>query len=141
MTTKDKTLEANETTQAVTNPTASAATETLVTEATTTATAVDSRADERARIAGITTCAEASDKSKLANHLAFNTDLSVESAKAILESASKEVTQMANLAVSPLDAAMVATGNPEIGADATGDSKMTRSQEIIAAQKLATGEK
>lgn len=106
--------------------------------ATTPKEATDPRAEERARIGGITSCAEATDKQKLANHLALNTDLSVDAAKAILATAAVETTAKA---VEPTNAfvnAMVNTDNPNVGADTNGGT-ITRAQEIINAQKVATG--
>lgn len=106
--------------------------------ATSQAVTPDPRAEERARITGITASAEAIDKPKLANHLALNTDLSVEVANAILAIAAVETTAKA---VEPPNAfvnAMVNTDNPNVGADTNGGT-MTRAQEIINAQKVATG--
>ena len=106
--------------------------------ATTPKEATDPRAEERARIGGITSCAEATDKQKLANHLALNTDLSVDAAKAILATAAVETTAKAVEGANAFANAMVNTDNPNVGADTNGGT-ITRAQEIINAQKVATG--
>lgn len=51
---------------------------------------------ERERMSAITGSEEAKGKSGLANHLAFNTEMSVEDAKAVLAAAAPEVIQGAN---------------------------------------------
>lgn len=97
----------------------------------------DARAEERTRIAGITTCVEATDKSKLANHLALNTSLSLDEAKDILKYANVETAPKSESA-NAFANAMETTGNPNVGADTSGGT-LTRAQEIIQAQKRATG--
>lgn len=99
---------------------------------------------ERARISGITTCAEAANKAALANHLALNTQLSVEQAKAALAAAAPEVAA-ANPAAeaNALETAMGLTGG---GAGVKADEENTgtqatksRAEEILGAQAQATG--
>lgn len=108
-------------------------------------TAQQDRQAERTRIQGILNCAEAGDKSTLANHLALNTELSVDEAKGILAaSASEKKEAVVVSTTNSLDAAMTATANPEVGADtevSSGDSTETAAQRILKAQELATGEK
>ena len=48
---------------------------------------------ERTRIAGILNCEEAKDKSQLANHLALNTSLNIDDAKAVLKASSAEAKE------------------------------------------------
>lgn len=47
--------------------------------------------EAQARISGILTCEEAAGKTKLANHIAFNSDMSVQDAKEMLKNAAAEV--------------------------------------------------
>lgn len=113
------------------------------------------RTAERERMAGIMNCAEAKDKAKLASHLAQNTDLSVDEAKAMLNAAAPETVQPAadksdddtkkKADKSPFDKAMDKSGNPNVGdeggdddAEATGGKKSAASR-ILAAQHEATG--
>lgn len=49
--------------------------------------------DQKVRISGIVNSAEAADRPMLAKHLAFNTDLDVDAAKAILSASAKEVAE------------------------------------------------
>lgn len=100
---------------------------------------------ERDRIAGILNCAEAQGKDRLANHLALNTDMTVDAAKALLSVAAAE-TQAAEVspAANPFAAAMAATGNPEVGADAAnpaGAEPESAAARILAAQRSLTGRK
>ena len=106
--------------------------------ATTQANITDPRAEERARIAGITACAEATDKQKLANYLALNTDLSVDAAKGILATAAVETKAKEVSAENTFAQAMDKTGNPNVGADSS-NSTLSRAQEIINAQKISSG--
>lgn len=108
------------------------------------------RQGERERIAGIMNCDEAKDKSKLANHLALNTDMSVDAAKAILAAASAEAqpaTQPAEATTTqnPFAAAMNASDHPGVGsgdgAEGGGGGEQSASQRILAAQSAATGRK
>lgn len=74
------------------------------------------REAERARISAITTHAEAAGRTKLAEHLAHKTEMSVDDAVAMLAAAPKEAAAAApsNL----LAAAMGKIPNPKVGADA-----------------------
>lgn len=50
----------------------------------------EARTAERARVAGILGCEEAKDKQKLANHIAMNTDMSLDAAKSLLAASAPE---------------------------------------------------
>jgi signal peptide peptidase SppA len=78
----------------------------------------DAAKAERARVSGIQTCEEAKGRESLANHLALNTDMSVDAAKAILAASPKATAPAGNA----FRAAMDSTGNPNIGADASGEA-------------------
>jgi ClpP class serine protease len=69
--------------------------------------------DERARIKAITTCDEAKGRETLAAHFAFDTDMSVEAARAALSAAPAAAAPAAS--GSPFVAAMEGTANPEVG--------------------------
>jgi len=110
------------------------------------AIAASARQAERERMSAIMNCDEAKGKANLANHLALNTDLSVDAAKAILAAAAPEKSPEAAAPAkdpSPFAAAMDASGNPNVGAgnsDApTTDDKASRASRILAAQAAATG--
>ena len=119
----------------------------------TAAIATAARAAERERMAGIMNADEAKGKSALANHLALNTDMSVDAAKAVLAAAAPEqaatqaTTQAAPEAkptASPFAAAMGATDNPEVGAgdagaDAGDKGEKSAASAILADQSRATG--
>jgi capsid assembly protease len=70
----------------------------------------NSAAATKARIKAIETCAEAKDRPAFAKHLAFETEMSVDEARALLSAAAKETP------TNPLAANM--PKNPRIGADA-----------------------
>jgi hypothetical protein len=87
------------------------------------ASADEARSAERTRIAGIQNCDEAKGRESLANHLSLNTGMSVDEAKAILAASPKaqEAAFAAPAAAAKpnqFEAAMAATKNPEVGADA-----------------------
>lgn len=95
---------------------------------------------ERARIQGILQHAEAEGRGKMAEHLAYSSDLSVEQAVALLAVAPKE--QGANLdASTALDALMAAEEQPNVSAAAGGDDKPNKAQSIASAWSAATGVK
>lgn len=102
---------------------------------------VDAVAAERERVRAILNCEEASGRADLANHLALNTDLSVESAKGILAASPKVEVKPA--AASSFAAAMSATGNPEIGTggEPEADAPVSRVSAIVRDYSLATGRK
>lgn len=112
------------------------------------------RQGERERIAGIMNCDEAKGKSKLANHLALSTDMSVDAAKAILSAASAEAqttdksadTPAATKpAANPFAAAMDTSDHPAVGSGGNGgeggQGEQSASARILAAQSAATGRK
>jgi signal peptide peptidase SppA len=96
---------------------------------------------ERARVQGILNCEEAKGKSALANHLALNTDMSVDDAKAMLKVAAAEAPAAA--AGAAFNQAMDNTANPNVGANGggAGGDGQTPAQRILANQELATGRK
>lgn len=96
------------------------------------------RTAERERIKAITTHAEAKDKSALANHLALNTELSVDDAAKILAASAPEKT-VADAGASAFTQAMETSDHPNVGADASGGEPMSAAQKILQAQSLATG--
>ena len=122
-------------------------------QADTAAIASAARTAERERMAGIMNSDEAKGKSALANHLALNTDMSVDAAKAVLTAAAPEQAPVAATpaapaaaapAASPFADAMGKTDNPEVGAGdagATGDNQGEKSaaSAILADQSRATG--
>ncbi|MDX1816109.1 MAG: S49 family peptidase [Marinobacter sp.] len=79
----------------------------------TNAIATDAAKAEQARISGILQCEEAEGKSKLANHLAFNTAMSVDDAKAALAASEGQARADSSL----LSAAMRNTKQPQLSAD------------------------
>lgn len=95
---------------------------------------------ERTRVQGILQHAEAAGRGKMAEHLAFNTDLAVEQAGALLAAAPKE--QAANLdASTALDKLMAAEEQPNVTAAASGNDKPNKAQAIASAWNAATGVK
>lgn len=101
--------------------------------------AADARLAERARIAGITGSEEAKGRGNLASHLAMNTDMSVDAARAVLAAAPTEAAaQNANA----FKAAMDAGKHPNVGADNSGGEPNTEkspAERILAAQRAAVG--
>lgn len=77
------------------------------------AVAAQARKAERERVAAIIGCEEAKGREQLAQHVASNTDLSVEQAKAMLNAAPKTSS-----VTNPLAAAMAGVKNPEVGSAA-----------------------
>jgi len=113
-------------------------------EGATVETKVDAAAErnaERARIKGIQSHAEAADRQTLANHLALNTDMSVEAAAAILAAAPKEKAEAAPAGENAFAAAMNASEHPNVGADTAAGGEKTAAQRILDAQAIATGVK
>lgn len=123
-------------------------------EGTTTTAIVDekavasaARAAERERMSGIMNCEEAKGKSKLANHIAMTTEMSVDDAKQMLAAAAPEAQAetpaAAAAATNGFAAHMNADTHPEVGAGddtaGTGDGKQSASARILASQSAATG--
>lgn len=78
--------------------------------------AAEATTAERARIKGILASEEAVDRHQLAMHLAFESDMSVEAAVALLSKSPKD--EKAKTGFAAFDKAMRAEGNPKVGADA-----------------------
>lgn len=105
----------------------------------------DARVAERARVSGITSCEEAKGRTALANHLAMNTDMTVDQAKGVLAAAAAETAQSASAAPNAFKALMDASQHPQVGAEteqgggeqAGGDMVA----KILSAQAQATGVK
>lgn len=111
----------------------------------------DARVAERARISGIQSCEEAKGRETLASHLALNTDLSVDAAKAILAASPAAAAAAAPAPAAaapksdPLAAAMASAKHPNVGADSAaalqGGEGLSLSQQILRDQAAATGVK
>jgi signal peptide peptidase SppA len=78
------------------------------------------RVAERARVHGIQSCEEAKGREKLASHLAMNTDMSVDQAKAMLAVAATEQPQATAPAANGFQAVMDKSQHPNVGADTNG---------------------
>mgnify|MGYP005982328555 CR=1 FL=1 len=108
-------------------------------EVTTQATTVDTtaltaqvQADTKSRISAILSHAEAAGRDELAKSLAFDTDLSIEAAAALLQKAPKAAAP-AQPQVNHFAAAMEGTDNPNIGEDPevnTEQQAMTSEQKV-----------
>lgn len=104
---------------------------------------------ERARISGIQSCEAATGRSQLANHLAFNTSMSIVEATAILEKAAVETPAAAAAtttepvaaapAVNPFAAAMGGAEQPNIGANGADPAASAEVNPLMADYTLATG--
>lgn len=107
----------------------------------TTKLTADAAANEQARIAGILQAEEAEGKTKLAQHLAFKTQMSVDDAKAALAAADAG-EQKAAAPTGLLSAAMGNTEQPQIGADAVAGAEggeLKGGAKLAAAYQAATG--
>lgn len=91
--------------------------------------------DQKARISAILKSDEAQGRGDLANHLAFDTDLTVEAATAILKAAPKAEAPKA--AANPLAAAMAKVPNPDVGSEAEAAADGDVKSFILAAAKAA----
>ena len=102
------------------------------------------KAAERERIAAIQGCEEAEGRDSLAAHLAFNTEMTVEEAKAVLAAAPKAEASAAETGIAALDKAMEASGGtPGVGADIGGQSEVVEDPvaRILGNYALASGRK
>jgi signal peptide peptidase SppA len=110
--------------------------------ATQAAAASAAKTAERTRINGILSCEEAKGREQMANHLAMNTEMSVDEAKKLLAVAPvAKAAEAPKAAANPFEAAMDATKNPNVGADAaaaTGEAA-TPVATILADFKAASG--
>lgn len=118
------------------------------------AIAASARQAERERMSAIIGCDEAKDKSKLANHIAMNTEMSVDDAKKMLAAAAPEPKQDASASAATeanhFREAMNADRHPNVGAG-DGDAAAAagpgagaeggKAAAILAAQQKATGRK
>lgn len=92
---------------------------------------------EKERIKAILAAPEAADRSALANHLALNTELSVDDALSVLAVSPKEAPQASGNAFA---SAMENTPNPEVGADgAAENAELKGAARILANYAKATG--
>lgn len=99
--------------------------------------AADARTAEKARTKGIMGSAEAKGREELASHIAFDTDMTVEQAEALMKVSPKTVATVAT--ANPLVDAMNATGGgPRVGADgvAEADNKDQASKDVEASNFL-----
>jgi signal peptide peptidase SppA len=106
----------------------------------------------RTRISAILACAEAKDRPKLAQHIALNTDQSVEEAQGILAASAVETAPVAATPApaaapaavapagqAPFAVAMVATGNPNVGAEAVSAAAAPQKSRAQAAMDIRYG--
>ena len=91
-------------------------------------------ADDRARVSAIRNSPHAKGREKLAEHLAFNTAMSVDEAAAILENAPCQEKAETNFA-----AAMDLTQNPNVGPDNADNNVVSTSERILANYRAVTG--
>ena len=92
---------------------------------------------EKERIRSILAAPEAADRAALANHLALNTELSVDDVRSVLAASPKEAPQASGNAFA---AAMDNTPNPEVGADgAAENAELKGAARILANYAKATG--
>lgn len=95
---------------------------------------------ERTRVSGIQNCEEAKGRSKLASHLAFNTSMSIDEAKAILAAAPVEAAGSDKS--NPFTEAMENSGNPKVGADGgSGGGEQQSAVSFLVASARAAGVK
>lgn len=107
----------------------------------TAAATAQARQAERARVNGILTCDEAKGRESLANHIAMNTEMSVDDAKKML-AASPKAEAKAETKPNGFEAAMANTPNPNVGADAANADANGAADPvagIMGAYKAATG--
>lgn len=119
---------------------ASMSTQTNEPGADTQAATTEARKAERARVNGILTCEEAKGREALAQHLAMNTEMSVDEAKAMLNVAPKADAKAPS--ENAFEKAMANTPNPQVGSDASATSPSAEQdpvKQILSAQSAATG--
>jgi len=93
------------------------------------------RTEERSRVSAILNCEAATGRSALANHLAFETDMSAEQATVLL---SKSPASAPIAEKSPLDAAMEISSQPFIGMDSP-DADLTAAEQSQELASLIAG--
>lgn len=120
-------------------PKEQASTTTPAPAAATPAAATPSASDEKQRIKGIQGCDEAKGREQLASHLAFETNMSVTEAKALLAASPKAAAS--DTPANPFAAAMNATPNPNVGADAEPGAEASgdRTPALLRDYGTATG--
>lgn len=97
---------------------------------------------ERVRIAEILGCAEAEGRDAMAKHLAFNTEMSVADAKALLNVSPTAAAAPAAATANAFEAAMTSTGNPNVGADgAVTEASHNPVASVVGNWKSVTGRK
>lgn len=107
------------------------------------AAAVNNQTDavkaERSRVQGIQSCEEAKGREALANHLAFNTEMSVADAKAMLAVAPAAAAAAAAPAATTntLHQAMANTAQPNVGADAAAGAAGAAAGEKLTSDQMA----
>jgi signal peptide peptidase SppA len=121
------------------------------TTATTQQAQTEARTAERTRIAGIQSCEEAKGREALANHLAMNTEMSVETAKGVLAAAPKTAAAepektTPNASANRFKEAMDGGKHPNVGEDAAvagggDDPAEAKHLAILRDQERATGVK
>lgn len=102
--------------------------------------AADARKAERERVSAIISLPEAANRKAQANHIAMNTDMSVEDAKVML-AASAEDKAVESEKKNPFDDKMDNSEHPKVGADTgnTGDDKELDGGDRILADAKAAG--
>lgn len=100
--------------------------------------AADARVAERQRVAGITGCEEAKGRESLANHIAMNTDMSVDDAKKMLAASAKtEEPKPGANKENRFEQAMNSGKNPNVGADGTGGGGGTEADDLTPEQQAS----
>lgn len=104
-----------------------------------TATA-EARTAERARVSSIMSCEEAKGRTALANHIAMNTDMTLDAAKAMLSASAAAPAEAPKAAADPFKAAMDGGNHPHVGADApAGGEPVNKAAAILGDYKAAGG--
>jgi ClpP class serine protease len=107
-------------------------------EATRAPVATAPAADEKARMKSITKCEEAKGREALAEHFAYDTDMSVEAAKAAL-AAAPIAANSPEAHGTKLDELMSSQQNPVIEGNLGESAKISEADEIMAAYNIAKG--
>ena len=101
------------------------------------AAAASAEVDQKARISAILKCDEAKDRRKLAEHIAFNTDMSVDAAKGMLSAAPVAKSDVSGDAFTR---AMDNGEHPNMSAEAGNDNReVSAGDRIAGAYKAAKG--
>lgn len=89
---------------------------------------------ERERVSAITGSDEAEGRESLANHIAMNTEMSVDDAKAMLAAAPKAEQQAGQSGID-FEQAMDRSGNPNAGGGNGGDADTDKGDDVLASLK------